>query len=145
MKRKYFLVVLFLILVMFLVGCSGGIPTTPGTTSEDETNVKSVIYEYFLAVSYQNWSKAKSYCVYGSDRYYATAAMEQFANDLFQYGGGTISCVVDISNVSISGSLAKAYISLDIIFGFGGYYDTESVSAYYYLQKVGNSWKIYAP
>ena len=142
MKRKYFLLILVLVLAIFLSGC---IPTSPGTTSEDETNVKSVIYEYFLAIGYQNWSKAKSYCVYGSDRYYATAAMEQFANDLAQYGGGTISCIVDISSVSITGNYAQAYISLDIIFSYGGYYDSESGSAYYYLQKVGNDWKIYGP
>ena len=145
MKRKYFLLILVLVLAIFLSGCSGGIPTTPGTTSEDETSVKSVIYEYFLAISYQNWSKAKSYCIYGSDRYYATASMEQFANDLAQYGGGTISCIVDISNVSISGNYSQAHINLDIIYSFGGYYNTESGSSYYYLQKVGNDWKIYGP
>ena len=145
MKKKYYIIVLFLVLTIFISGCSGGIPTTPGTNSEGETNVKSVIYEYFLAISYQNWSKAKSYCVYGSDRYYATATMEQFANDLAQYGGGTISCLVDISNVSITDSTAQAHISLNIIYSFGGYYYTESGSAYYYLQKVGNEWKIYGP
>ena len=142
MKRKYYLVVLFLVLAIFLSGCSGTAPVIP---SDDEVNVKSVIYEYFLAISYQDWSEAKSYCVYGSDRYYATATMEQFANDLAQYGGGTISCIVDISNVSISGNYAQAYISLNIIYSYGGYYDTESGSAYYYLQKVGNDWKIYGP
>ena len=117
MKKKYYIIVLFLVLTIFISGCSGGIPTTPRTTSEDEANVKSVIYEYFVAISYQNWSKAKSSCVY----------------------------VVDISNVSISGSFAQAYISLNIIYSFGGYYYTESGSAYYYLQKVGNDWKIYGP
>lgn len=141
MRRKYFLLSLVLVLAIFLSGCSGGI-VTPAT---DEAKVRSVINEYYLALSTMNWSKAKSYCVYGSDRYYATAAMEQFANDLAQYGGGNISCIVDISNVSISGNYAKAYISLNIIYSFGGYYDTESVSHYYYLQKVGNDWKIYGP
>jgi len=56
MKRKYFLVVLFLLLAIFLIGCSGGI-VTPAT---DEAKIKSVISEYFLAINDQNWSKAKN-------------------------------------------------------------------------------------
>ena len=64
MKRKLFLVVLVLILVIFLVGCSGGGIVTPAT---DEAKVKSVIQDYYLAINDQNWSKVKSYCVYGSD------------------------------------------------------------------------------
>ena len=65
MKRKYFFVVLFLILAMFLVGCNGVV--TPAT---DEAKIRSVIHEYFLAINDQNWSKAKNYCSYGSDKYY---------------------------------------------------------------------------
>jgi len=65
MKRKYFLVVLVLILAMFLVGCGSGGVVTPAT---DEAKIKSVINEYFLALSNQNWSKAKNCCVYGNEK-----------------------------------------------------------------------------
>lgn len=54
MKRKHFLVVLFLILAIFLSGC--GIIT-------DEEKVRNVIDEYFLAINDQDWDKAKSYCI----------------------------------------------------------------------------------
>ena len=91
-----------------------------------------------------NWSKAKNLCVYGSDRYYATLAMEQYVNSLAMYGI-TISCLVDISNVSIYGNDAQANINLTLSMTYGGYYDTESDSGTYYLQKVGGSWKIYGP
>ena len=145
MKRKYFLLILVLVLAIFLSGCSGGIPTTPGTTSEDETSVKSVIYEYFLAISYQNWSKAKSYCVYGSDRYYATITMEQYINSLAQYGIVTVTAVPTIYNVSIYGSEAEVYMKMNSVITVGGYPDTFVGYGYYYLQKVGNNWKIYGP
>jgi len=67
MRKKYFFVILFLILAIFLVGCSGGGIVTPAT---DEAKIKSVLYDYCLALNDQNWSKAKSYCIYGSDAYF---------------------------------------------------------------------------
>ena len=142
MKRKYYFVIFFLVLAIFLSGCSGTAPVIP---SDDEANVKSVIYEYFLAVSYQDWSEAKSYCVYGSDRYYATITMEQYINSLAQYGIVTVTAVPTIYDVSIYGSEAEVYMKVSIVVTVGGYPDTFVGYAYYYLQKVGNNWKIYAP
>jgi len=107
MKRKYFFVILFLVLAIFLSGCAGGGIVTPAT---DEAKIKSVIHEYFLAINDQNWSKAKSYCVYGSDRYYATCVLEDAINALYQfYGSVTITIFVTISDVSVNGSYASAY------------------------------------
>lgn len=140
MKRKYFLVVLVLILAIFLVGCNGVV--TPAT---DEAKIKSVINEYFLAINDQNWSKAKNCCVYGSDRYYATCVLEDYVNSLYQYGIVTLTCIASIYNVSIGGNYAQAYIDLTLLVSVGPYYDILSGYANYYLQKIGNSWKIYAP
>ena len=142
MKRKYYFVVLALIFAVFLAGCTGGGIVTPAT---DETKVKSVIYEYFLAINDQNWSKAKGYCVYESDRYYATITMEQYINSLAQYGIVTVTAVPTIYDVSIYGSEAEVYMKASIVVTVGGYPDTFVGYAYYYLQKVGNNWKIYAP
>ena len=143
MKRKLFLVVLVLILAIFLSGCADGGIVTPAT---DEAKIKSVIHEYFLAINDQNWSKAKSYCVYGSDRYYATCVLEDAINALYQsYGSVTITIFVTISDVSVSGSYATAYGNGTMVIIAGYYSESGSASATYYLQKVGNSWKIYAP
>ncbi|MCK4376889.1 MAG: hypothetical protein KAV97_01585 [Actinomycetia bacterium] len=139
MKSKYFFVILFLILAMFLSGCGGLV--TPAT---DEAKVKNVIQNYYLAINDQNWSKVKSYCIYGSDQYYKVSLMEDAANVLQQYYGTvTITCFADISNVSVSGSYASAYINVTVVVTAGIYYDTYSDSGYLYLQKVGNSWKLY--
>lgn len=140
MKRKYFLVVLFLTLAIFLSGCGGIV--TPAT---DETKIKSVIYDYFLAINDQNWSKAKNCCIYGSDRYYATCVMEDGVNALAQYGNVTITCFVNISDVSVNGSYASVYGDGTVTITAGYYSDSESASGYYYLQKIGNTWGIYAP
>ena len=111
-----------------------------------QAKVKSIIQDYFLAINDQNWSKAKNCCVYGSDRYYATCVLEDGINALQQiYGTVTITCFVNISNVSVSGSYASAYINVTLYVTAGYYFDSDSVSGYYYLQKVGNTWKNYAP
>jgi len=143
LKRNYFLLVLVLVLVMFLAGCAGGGIVTP---AGDEAAIKSVVNEYFLAINDQNWSKAKNYCVYGSDRYYATCGIEDVINTLYQYASAvTITIFVNISNVSVNGSYASAYISGSGIITADYYSESESMTGYYYLQKVGYSWKIYAP
>jgi hypothetical protein len=140
MKRKNILLLSILIIVIFLTGCTGGV-VTPAT---DEAKVKSVIQNYYLAINDQNWSKVKSYCIYGSDQYYKVSLMEDAANTLQQYYGTvTITCFADISNISVSGSYASAYINVTVLVTAGYYYDAYSDSGYLYLQKVGNSWKLY--
>jgi len=141
MKRKYFLLVLFLILAMFLSGCGGVIIVTPAT---NEAKVRSVINEYFLAINDQNWNKAKSCCVYGSDIYYETCYLEDAVNTLYQYAYNvTITCFINISNVFVSGSYANAYCSGSITIIADHNYESDIFSGYCYLQKVGNTWKIY--
>jgi len=125
---------------MFLVGCGGSGIVTPAT---DEAKAKSVIQDYFLAINDQNWSKAKNCCVYGSDRYYATCVIEDAINTLYQYAPTvTITCFVTISDVTINGSYAEAFGSGTIVITADYYSESESASGYYYLQKVGNNWKI---
>ena len=138
MKKKYFLVVLFLILAMFLVGCG---VVTPDT---DEAKVRIVIQDYYLAINDQNWNKVKDCCVYGSDQYYKVSLMEDAVNALQQYYGiVTITCFANISNVSVYGSYASAYINVTVVVTAGYYYDSASDYGYLYLQKIGNSWKLY--
>ena len=118
----------------------GGI-VTPAT---DEAKIKSVINEYFLALNDQNWSKAKSYCVYDSDIYYATCQAEDLANTIYLHCNiVTFNAVVKIYDVSISGSYGSAYCYIIYLVTACGYYESDSEYVYYDLQKVGNSWKLY--
>ena len=132
MKRKYFLVILFLILAISLSGC--GIVT-------DESKVRNVIDEYFLAIIEQDWDKAKSYCIYGSDIYYETCLFEGYIDSLYP-SIVIINYLMDIFNIVIAENYASAYIdgSLTII------KDDQSIitdsSGYLYLQKVSDAWKL---
>ena len=141
MKKKCFFVILFLLLAMFLVGCSGGGIVTPAT---DEAAVKSVIYEYFLALNDQNWSKAKGYCVYGSDQYYAVSQAEDLANTFYLLCDQvTVNTVVNITDVSISGSYSQVYSYVSLLITYCGYFYSDEGNSYLELQKIGNSWKLY--
>jgi len=71
-----------LILALFLYGCGTGYPTAPGTSTE-EAKLKSVVNEYALALSNMNWNKARGYCVYGSEPYYAISQTEILVNNAY--------------------------------------------------------------
>jgi len=139
MKRRYFLVVLFLVLAIFLAGCSGAVP--PAT---DQAKIKGVINEYCLAINDQEWSKAKSYCVYGSEEYYKVCYMEDMINTLYLYCDLiTINFYIDILNVSIYGNYSEVYGYLTVVVSACGQFDSNSGYFWQYLQKIGNSWKLY--
>jgi len=139
MKKKYCFVFLFLVLAIFLSGCSGIV-----TPVNDEAAVKSVIYEYFLAINDQNWSKAKGYCVYGSDQYYAVCQAEDMATTAYSLCDQvTINAVVNIFNVFINGSYSQVYSYVSILITYCGYYYSDEGDSYLELQKIGNSWKLY--
>jgi len=141
MKKKYFLVVLFLILAIFLSGCAGGGIITPAT---DEAKIKSVINEYYLALSNLNFNKAKSYCIYGSDIYYAVCQAEALVNTGYLYCDiVTLNAVIDIQNVSIYGNYATVSGYTSILITYCGYFYSDDKYSNFNLQKVGNSWKLY--
>ncbi len=138
MKNKYLLIFTILVVAIILSGCAGGI-VTPST---EEDKIERVIHEYHLALSSQNWSKAKSYCIYGSDTYYDTCDIEQLANTASALCNVvTINVFADIHNVIITGNYSQVYCYGTILITVCG--ETELSSDYYYfLQKIGNSWKI---
>ena len=135
MKKKYFLVVLFLILAMFLSGC--GVIT-------DEEKVRDVIDEYFLAISEQEWDKAKSYCIYNSEVYCETCDFEDYIDSLYlDFSFVDIIFDVDIFDVNIIGNLASAHIDGSLTIIKDNQFITDDFSGYfYYLQKISNDWKL---
>lgn len=45
--------------------------------------------------------------------------------------------------MSVNGSEASAFVSINLVATAGYYYESDSISGNYYLQKTGNNWKIY--
>ena len=125
---------------MFLVGCSGVIVTSDG----EEWAVKSIVNEYYLALSNLDFNKAKSYCVYGSDQYYAVCQGEALVDNLSLYCSViTINAVIDIQNVSVNSSYATVSGNTSYLLTGCGYVEADDKNSKFYLQKIGNSWKLY--
>ena len=112
MKRKYFLVILFLLVVtMFLVGCSGGgIPTTPGISITDEAKVKSVLQDYWLALSNRQYELAKTYCILNGKFYLLTEEYQ----DMPYFEGETLTWNPYFNYIEINGNNAKVNINLTL-------------------------------
>ena len=139
--KKLTLVFLVMLLCLSLTGCNGTV--TPGTDI-DKVEIKAVLQNLFLAINDQNWSKAKGYCVYGSDAWYIIENIEDAVDTLnFYYYIVTINCFVNISNVSASGNYGSAKVSGTVVMTADGYSESENLNGTYYLQKIGNNWQIY--
>lgn len=132
--KKLALLILVVVLLLGLTGCG---VITPAT---DEEKVESVVYEYFLAVSDQDWDKAKSCCVSGSDAYDDTLQIQTAIEEI----DISLNWIVDITSTSVNGNYAEVYFDLTVTMVLEG---TESEftidNVTFYLQKVGNNWKIY--
>jgi len=136
MNIKKAFIILFLVFI-FLSGC------TVVLISED-TSVRNTIQNFSLAINDQNWNKAKSYCIYGSDAYYRVSIIEDAINVLYLYCNVvTITYFVDVISVSVYGSYAEAYVHVTVLLTACGYAESDIKYGYTYLQKVGGSWKIY--
>ena len=149
MKRKGILLT-FLVIAIFLTGCTAEIVTL----LTDEAKIENVIQEFCLALSDQNWSNAKSYCVYGSEIYNGLVEFEEAWNDgviVIETCGGSSFYIDDINyiteyigKININGEYAEVYVYLKSTFMF----DNNIISEYYeegwlLLQRIDNNWKLY--
>ena len=145
MKKIHFLVITISVILFFLSGCAGGV-TTP---SNDEIKVKNSINEYFLALNDQNWSKAKSYCTFGSEQYNDTTQLENTVkNYCFSYDDCRVVIAMNptILDTWFNGPyFCCVYCNMNDFSAFDGDYlnNTQSYIIYYHLEKVGNEWKLF--
>ena len=138
MRKRIILSVFVLFLILVFIGCNGEVKT-------DESKVRNIIEEYFLAINEQDWDEAKSYCIYGSDVYYETCDLEDHIDDLiFQYGTVDITFTIDIFDILIyNNDYAQAYIDGILNISYDSTSNDSDGNGYIYLEKVDNNWKIY--
>jgi hypothetical protein len=144
MKRKCLLILTILALALILSGCAGGI-VTPDT---NEAKIRSIINEYFSALNDQNWSKAKSYCIYGEDLYYDVIQCENTVNTYSYCNIVNVNIVVDIVDVNMAligdpSEYCVQCVMVDISTACGNYINNDpAILIYLHLEKVGDSWKL---
>lgn len=141
MRKACFLLVLFLILAIFLNGCS--IVTTVIPSINQEEGVKRIVTDYWLALSNRQYGLAKSYCILNGASY---RLVEQY-QDMPYFGFSTVTFIPYFNWVEITGSSAKANINLTLTATvcFGDICATESETLYncpIYLARIGGAWKL---
>ena len=83
------------------------------------------------AINSKDWDSAKSFCVYETDAYSTISFLEKLINDMhYLYSKVKIYFIFNhISNVSIDGNDAKAYVYVTMV----------TICD----EKIGTDWKIY--
>jgi len=141
MKKKYFFVISFLVLAIFLVGCSGA--TTPVLDVDQEEEIKDIIANYWSALSDRQYSLAKSYCIPYGNAYYA---VEEYQNN-FDYSYATLNWNVYINWVAVTGNnaIANVDLTLNVTVCFEDICsdENETLNNYsMYLIKSNEAWKL---
>lgn len=141
MKKKYFLVILFLILAIFLTSCSVVTTVIPGINQEER--VKGVVTSYWSALSNRQYWLAKSYCILYGEFYYLA---EQYQGIPY-LGSSTIRFIPYFNWIEVTGNNARTNINLTVIstICFGNICSTGSETLYNYpmhLAKIGGAWKL---
>lgn len=141
MKRKCFFVILFLILAIFLSGCSG--VTTPILEVNQEEVVKEIVANYWIALSNRQYELAKTYCVPNGKAY---QAVEEYQSMPY-FGSITIVFTSYINWVEITGNNAtvNTNITINVTVCFEDICSDESETLYNYsmdLTKSNGAWKL---
>lgn len=144
MKRKYFLVGLFLILIMFLVGCSGiGLPDIEAPVT-DEEKIQNVINDFFLALNEQDWEKAKSLCVIDSIWYDFVSDFERAVNEniedtyILEYSLSITRIYITGCTCNIGIVFGEFFISLTVNGQLRGFKEWGIIT----LDKSDNDWQL---
>ena len=134
MKRKYCFAVLFLALVIFLTGCSGGGTVTPNT---DGVVCENLLRALYTALSDRNFTQALSYCKSGGLTF-------EYVNDLWNFAQEHPTFYVtyqvyDVYDFSYLGGNLELYYN---------YSWTTNTTSYLYgrrmvFEKINGEWKMF--
>ena len=144
MRNKIFYFSVFLVLVLLLVGCTGGKPTVPDVPEPtDEELIVKVIDDFFSASNDMKWSLARGYCVEGTEFYNAIIAEEEEFEEMSSTCNEFIlDFSFEVSEVDIDGDEAQAYGYMTSIVTCDEDVEDDSGDATVSLQKIDGSWKI---
>ena len=137
-RKKISCISAFFILILLLSSCNSGIST-------DKELVKSVVDNYYSALSNKEWDLAKSYCVDESDSYNSVIAVEENVNNWStECNNVTLNFSPDILKVDdIDGYNALASGFLTIVITCDDREPYEEIEHFTIgLQKNSYSWKL---
>ena len=140
---KYYFVIFFLVLAIFLVGCgSSGIVTT---TMSDEAQITNKIGQFCVALSDKNFDLAKSYCYPGSSAYLMIVQFENMIPSSIQMSDVTAWFNPAIYSIDVTGNEATVIVSVNMQVSYQGQYliNEETEPGIMKLIKSGGEWYFY--
>ena len=111
MKRKWFFVILFLVLAIFVSGCSGGGIITPATGENQKEEIKAIVTNYWLALSNREYELAKTYCVPNGKAY---QAVEEYQSMPY-LESSTLTWTPYFNSIIITGNNANVNMDITLI------------------------------
>lgn len=144
MKKVYFITTIFLTLMVFLIGCAGGV----ANLSSNEIKVKNTINGYFSALNVQNWNKAKNFCIYKGELYNNVLEWETFVKNNSYCNDVKVEFIINIINVDMATVGDPSVYCVQCIltnksFACGKYLDQEPAHLIYlHLERVENTYKL---
>jgi len=143
-STKSLKLIIFILLSVFIVlfaGCAGT------ALPPDEIKITDAIYGYFQAISAQDWDGARSYCVYESTAYNDVNDIKElwYPNSEETEEIDIEFIVEDIDAIIITGEYAEVYVYINARILYNGVIieDSSGETLFVYLQKIGDSWKLY--
>ena len=143
MKRKYFFVVLFLTLAIFLSGCSGIVTPDSNDVGGDFYICENLLKGFYTALSNQNFAQALAYCKSGGIAFKLTNSMWDLALEYPMFY--RIYNVFSVYDFSYQGLYLKCYY--DYSYTDKDIYGTTYETGYKYnnlihFEKVNGEWKL---
>ena len=127
--------VLFLIVITVFTGCGG-------ILISDQVKIENVINDCFLAMSSQEWDKARSFCVYKSNFYNFVSDLESIVSNANLEHEYTLEISFSVVEITIDSNYATVNGSISFIENLDGEVGETGGEETLYLEKTNNSWKL---
>ena len=125
-----------LVVISVFTGCGG--------TVSEETKIENVINDCFLAMSNQEWDKARGYSIYNSNFYDFVLDLEDIVNNANLDHKYTLEVFFTIDEIAINGNYATVNGSILFIETMDGeVWEGVDEEETLYLEKINNIWKLF--
>jgi len=128
--------ILLLVVVTVFTGCGG-------TLISDQAKIENIINDCFLAISNQEWDKAKGYSIYNSNFYDFVSDLEDIVTNANLDHEYTLEWFFNIVEITIDGNYATVNGNEILVETLDGEVCEQGGEATYYLEKINNSWKLF--
>ena len=134
-QLKVAIFILLLVVITVFTGCGG--------TVSEEIKIENVIQKCFLAMSNQEWDKARSFTIYNSNFYNFVSDMESIVDNVNLEHEYTLEFLFSIVEITIDANYATVNGSICFVESLDGEVGETVGEETLYLEKINNIWKLF--